>query len=276
MRLLNFLLLVSTSTVYVSGHDNDDNRPPSPPEWPLNPGWGSWGGNWGMVPPTGPSSSSNSSSGAPGTGTPSPYGPQMWGTMPGPYFGQNPNAPLPMFYPPNWNIGGYHYPPQQVYAPMPVQQDKSALVTPDDLMTVDESLQSGQTNVSTSESEHTNMTINRNPEDVDSQSSKDTKGKGKATADEVREQEEEDQRHRTQGIQRTMEDDPIPPEVLAITHRLHERDRASELEERLKQAHGSLARALERNRLLERELDQAKRGTKQPLSTHQDDDHHGK
>lgn len=52
--------------------------------------------------------------------------------------------------------------------------------------------------------------------------------------------------------------------MLDIARRIHERDRLGDLKDHLRQAHESLARALERSQRLEQDLEQTGRGTKRP------------
>lgn len=220
LTLLGVLVLVALSSdpgnneLPLSGPDNElpPSRPPLPPEWPLNPGWGStWGGaNWGNPEPN-MSPSSNISIGATGTPggppqnfQPHHFQPPMW---PGPYYAQHPPAGLPgMFYPHNW--GGYTYPMQQ-HAHMPIHDDRMAI---DD--------DTARQNQVVPNSLGTNMHPSAN-----------SKGKKKASDEELQQQADEERICHSNDIQRDIEGELIPPEVLAIARRIHESDHVSDLEE---------------------------------------------
>ncbi|KAK0207824.1 hypothetical protein IW262DRAFT_1302485 [Armillaria fumosa] len=98
-----------------------------------------------------------------------------------------------------------------------------------------------------------------------------TKGKRKASEEELQQQTKDDEEYRIRTVQHDIENEPILPEVLEITRRIHRQDRVGELEQRLAQAHESLATALQRNQQLEHDLAHADQGTKQPLSHAQGD-----
>lgn len=101
------------------------------------------------------------------------------------------------------------------------------------------------------------------------------KGKKKATAEEVQQHDEARERDQTERARQEIVAESIPPEVLAIARRIHEQDRVGDLEDHLRQAHESLARALDRNRQLEQELEKASRGTKQPHTSQSEDSAEG-
>ncbi len=103
-------------TTLGSDHNDDDGRPPSPSDWSMFPLWGNQPPvQWGNTGPGTQYGNPQWGVSAPNTRTPS-----NWGT-PGPFYGQNPIAPLPappgMFYPPNWHPGGFGYVHPPMYPP---------------------------------------------------------------------------------------------------------------------------------------------------------------
>ncbi|KAK0232794.1 hypothetical protein IW262DRAFT_1451369 [Armillaria fumosa] len=103
-------------------------------------------------------------------------------------------------------------------------------------------------------------------QDNTSQMSMDVKGKKKASEEEVLHMVMENDEYRAKVKQHNIEEEPIPPEVLEIAHRIHGQDRIGDLEQQLQQAHGSLASALQCNQQLKQELEQSNRGVKWSLS----------
>ncbi|PBK81853.1 hypothetical protein ARMGADRAFT_1090919 [Armillaria gallica] len=257
MRVVLPILLLATSAITANGSENNDSEKtfPPPPEWSLNPGWGSQGGgnwrsgSWELI----GSSGSNNPVGAPLNSVPPPntapipnsnYQP-MWGIL-NLYYGQSHSAHMPgppgMFYPQNWAMGRYMYPAQLAIT-----------AAQDDRMAVDD--------------DHAPL---HHPDNLDASPSKKDKGKTKATAEEVQQQEEEHNKDRSKAVRQEVQEESIPPKVLAIARRIHEQDRVRDLEDCLKQVHDSLAHALDHNRRLERELDNNHRGTKRTHSTRRD------
>ncbi len=273
MRLILFTTFLATLVVATdfSNQDPDPNLPSSggdqhsPPVW-TNPAWGSQGGGstgW----------THNSSFGA----LPATFQPQVWGS-PGPFYGANQNipmnGPLGMYYPQNWQVGGYAYPPQHpAYAAPPpfdngitanpMVRNKQMAVDNDNNENLNNSHQTGSSNappvITTAQ-----RAPDLHPERVKDKSERKKKGKKKASVEEIQQQLEEERSHRADGIQQEVQQDSIPSEVLDIARRIHERNRLGDLEDHLRQAHESLARALERSQRLERDLEQTERGTKRP------------
>ncbi|KAK0429655.1 hypothetical protein EV421DRAFT_1914262 [Armillaria borealis] len=273
--LLLMLALVSLSSSSEHGDDSKKSAwPPSrsgsPPNWSsnLNPAWSSnWGGNWGSQSNTAPNTSTDAQANTPGTSHQN-FPPPMWGAVLNPFYAQHQNAGPPgMFYPHSW--GGYTYPAQPPggYAPatnMGTVRDNRMAIDDEHAHLND---QSGQSNATAEDIPSTNETIAHSTPQL----SADNKGKQKASEDELREQEDEEKRYQSSIKQRNVEGETIPLEVLVIARRIHEQDCVEELENQLKKAHESLADALSCTRVLERELEQATRGTKRPHSNPQDD-----
>ncbi|PBK92974.1 hypothetical protein ARMGADRAFT_1030434 [Armillaria gallica] len=199
------------------------------------------------------------------------------------------NGPPGMYYPQNWH-SGYAYPPQHpVYANPPPLPDNGGITTRDDRMVVDEEhmrLPVPPSSSIPSEDQSSSRTDRQPPPGrLERQALKRDKGKGKATAEEVRNGKEENNRSRTESIQRGVEEETIPPDILALARRIHEQDRVGDLKDRLhheqdrvgdledclRRAHESLARTLKQNRQLERDLESAKRSSKRARTANSED-----
>ncbi len=267
--LVYLLVLTAWCTVATLGrdHEDDQDRYPTPPDWSTFPPWGTQQtGQWG----------------APGTGvqfgnpqwgvsTPNTGAPSNWGT-PGPFYGQNPIAPLPappgMFYPPNWHPGGFGYTHPPAYPLVP------AAARPDRMAVDDDSARptAGQLDLTNRETTSTDTVPNHDPDNLDQETSNTDKGKKRASAQETIQHDEEIRRYRSEGRRCEVDESPIPREVLNIAQQLHDRDRIRDLEDHLRTAHESLAHALECARILECDLEHATRGTKRPRPGHRDEE----
>ncbi|KAK0485572.1 hypothetical protein EDD18DRAFT_1111372 [Armillaria luteobubalina] len=237
--MLILLLGFATSLFVASTNAGDRNEQPgSPHNWSgtMNPGWGSpWGGNWGTN--SNMNMANNMASTGPNASIAHPGGTQV-PVWPGQFFGQHPNmGPLGMFYPLNW--GGYLYP-----IPHPTYNQPC-----DDWMIVNDNINcqtnSGQLDQTTEEMLHPNNPIGQEDAQMEPQGTSTSKGKEKASEEEVQQLARDDEEYRIRVRQQDVHDEPIPPEVLAIARRLHREDRVDKLEQRLKQAHESLATALQ-------------------------------
>ncbi|KAK0223801.1 hypothetical protein IW262DRAFT_1458862 [Armillaria fumosa] len=136
----------------------------------------------------------------------------------------------------------------------------------DDTARQPDHMQNGQSSSPLDELPLANRVIAHNDTQTNTRDPSDKKGKKKASEKELVQQAEEDEEYCMKARQHDIEDEPIPSEVLEIADRIHGQDRVGELEERLKHAHKLLATALQHNRQLKHELEQATRGTKRPLS----------
>ncbi|KAK0214971.1 hypothetical protein IW262DRAFT_1300215 [Armillaria fumosa] len=228
---ITLLIILTTYLMVMLGSDNhgDNGLPPTQPGLPHN--WPNtvnprWGSTWGGNWGSGNWGTSSSSGSNMTVGAPRLPQHIQPPMWPGQFYSQHPNAGPPGFYPLNW--GGYAY---------PLAPNQNEPLT--DKTTVPKTAQ------------------------AEPQVSK-SKGKKKASDDKLLQIAKEEEDYQVKAKQHDVEDEPIPPEVLAIARRIHGQDWVGELEQRLKHAHESLATALQRTQQLKQELAQANKDKSSP------------